>query len=81
MVPDSKILNGELFEVISVTGLKKEPTFLENVKSFLRGFLKMGVAPNTPTRCIGCGRCGPAQPCPFGVPKEKKLKNVVHKKE
>ena len=60
---------------------KQDDSFVENVKSFLRGFLKMGVAPNTPTRCIGCGRCGPAQPCPFGVPKERKLKNVVHKKE
>ena len=58
---------------------EKKNSFFENVKSFLRGFLKMGVAPNTPARCIGCGRCGPGQPCPFGAPK-KIVKSETKKK-
>lgn len=56
-----------------MAGKRKDPnTFWSNVKDFLQGFLKIGVAPNAPAKCIGCGKCGAGQGCPFGAKRPPK---------
>lgn len=60
-----------------MTELKKEDegSFLCNLKDFVRGFLKIGMVSNAPNKCIGCGKCGPGRPCPFGAKKLMKPTN------